>query len=150
MNQLYMVGSMGCASAFGLGIAIARPDMRSVIIGGDGAALMRLGNFATVGTYGGDNMLHILLDNEAHDSTGAQATVSANVKFADIAAACAYGVSMEGNDIELIEQPFPKTDAQGPRFAHMKIGTGTIDNLPRPDVTPNEVLTRLQTHLASV
>lgn len=49
-NQLYMVGSMGCASSFGLGIALARPDKRIIVIDGDGAALMRLGAFATIGT----------------------------------------------------------------------------------------------------
>ncbi|MGH8597310.1 MAG: phosphonopyruvate decarboxylase, partial [Gammaproteobacteria bacterium] len=55
VNQLYMVGSMGCASSLGLGLAMARPDLRVVVIDGDGAALMRMGNLATAGTYGGAN-----------------------------------------------------------------------------------------------
>lgn len=146
-NHLYMVGSMGCASSLGLGLALARPDLRVVVVEGDGAALMRMGNFATLGSYGGNNLTHIVLDNEAHDSTGAQATVANNVKFADIAAACGYAVAYEGNDIELIEKLFKYEKHSGTKFAHLKITTGTIENLPRPDVTPVEVLQRLMQHI---
>ncbi|MFA5027291.1 MAG: phosphonopyruvate decarboxylase, partial [Candidatus Methylomirabilota bacterium] len=59
-NQLYMVGSMGCASSLGLGLSLARPDLTVVVIDGDGAALMRLGNFATIGAYGGANLCHLV------------------------------------------------------------------------------------------
>lgn len=148
-NQLYMVGSMGCASSLGLGLALARPDLKVVIIDGDGAALMRMGNFATLGSYGSANLIHILLDNEAHDSTGAQVTVSANVRFADIAAACGYAASHEGNDLKLLDELFMLKDIQGPRFGHLKIRTGTLDNLPRPDVKPAAVLRRLMQHIGS-
>jgi phosphonopyruvate decarboxylase len=81
-NQLYMVGSMGCVCRFALGLALARPDLRVLALDGDGAALMRMGAFATVGAYGPPNLQHLLLDNGAHDSTGGQATVSARVSFA--------------------------------------------------------------------
>ena len=96
-NHIYMVGSMGCASSFGLGLALARPDLKIVVIDGDGAALMRMGNFTTIGTYAGNNLIHILLDNEVHDSTGAQSTVSKNVNFAMIAKASGYGEAICGN-----------------------------------------------------
>lgn len=148
-NHLYMVGSMGCASSLGLGLALARPDLHVVVIDGDGAALMRMGNFATIGSYAGDNLTHLLLDNEAHDSTGAQATVSGNVRFAEIAAACGYGVAYDGNDIELVEELLTKNNTPGPRFGHLKIRTGTIENLPRPDVQPADVLRRLMQHIDS-
>jgi len=148
-NQLYMVGSMGCASSFGLGLALARPDLHVVIIDGDGAALMRMGNFATIGSYGGDNLTHLVLDNEAHDSTGAQATVTRNVRFADIAAACRYAVCYEGNDIALVDALLNGQVREGPRFGHLKIKTGTIDNLPRPDVTPVQVIHRLMKHIGA-
>jgi phosphonopyruvate decarboxylase len=72
-----MVGSMGCVVPLALGLALARPDLRVVALDGDGAALMRMGAFATVGAYGPPNLRHLLLDNGAHDSTGGQATVSA-------------------------------------------------------------------------
>ena len=50
-------------------------DLHTDDIDGDGAALMRMGNFATVGAYGQSNLIHLLLDNACHESTGAQATV---------------------------------------------------------------------------
>ena len=148
-NQLYMVGSMGCASSLGLGLALARPDLQIVVVEGDGAALMRMGNFATLGSYGGNNLTHIVLDNEVHDSTGAQATVANNVKFSEIAAACGYAVTYQGNDIELIDQLFNSTKDSGTKFGHLKISAGAIENLPRPDVTPVEVLQRLMQHIGT-
>jgi len=146
-NQLYMVGSMGCASSLGLGLSLARPDLRVVIVDGDGAALMRMGNFATIGSYGGDNLIHILLDNEVHDSTGAQATVAGNVAFAEIAAACGYGMVCSGTDPRIIDLVFSRDPVAGPRFAHLKITPGTIEKLPRPDSTPEQVVRRLMRHI---
>ncbi|HEX3843396.1 MAG TPA: phosphonopyruvate decarboxylase, partial [Steroidobacteraceae bacterium] len=61
-NQLYMVGSMGCVAPLALGLALARPDLTVVALDGDGAALMRLGAFATIGAYGPPNLRHLLLD----------------------------------------------------------------------------------------
>ena len=144
-NHLYMVGSMGCISSLGLGLAMHRPDLRVVIIDGDGAALMRMGNLATVGTYGGSNLLHLVLDNGAHDSTGAQSTVAGNVDFASIARACGYAHVARGNDEHALSA-FLAHKAKGPAFLHLKIRTGTIADLPRPKVTPVEVLDRLMRH----
>ncbi len=140
---------MGCASSLGLGIALARSDLKVVIIDGDGAGLMRMGNFATIGSYAGNNLIHILLNNEVHDSTGAQATVGGNIDFTKVAEASGYSVCLSGNEIELLDELFSLTPQEGPVFAHLKIAAGTIENLPRPDVTPNEVLTRLMKHIDS-
>lgn len=148
-NHLYMVGSMGCASSLGLGLALARPDLKVVIIDGDGAALMRLGNFATVGTYGASNLIHILLDNEVHDSTGAQATVAGNISFAKIAEACGYGITIAGDELSVLEVLFDSNSQDKPKFAHLKICPGTLNNLPRPNLSPEAVLQRLITHIGS-
>ena len=148
-NQFYMVGSMGCASSLGLGLAMARPDLKVVIVDGDGAALMRMGNFATLASYGGNNLIHILLDNEVHDSTGAQATVSSNIAFADIAAACGYTRTYSGNESSLIDNVFKQSGLDGPCFVHLKTQPGTIANLPRPDVSPAQVLQRLMKNIHS-
>jgi phosphonopyruvate decarboxylase len=142
-NQLYMVGSMGCASSLGLGLALARPDLHVVVIDGDGAGLMRMGNLATLGAYAGGNLSHVLLDNEAHDSTGAQATVSAGIDFAAIAQACGYAVAARAAQLDDLSAFLARPRGDGPRFVHMKITTGTIDDLPRPAITPAAVLERL-------
>jgi len=146
-NQLYMVGSMGCASSLGLGLSLAKPDLKIVVIDGDGAALMRMGNFATVGHYAGKNLVHILLDNEVHESTGAQATVSATVDFAAVAHACNYPLVSRGQDPAVLDDLFNAGHPHGPRFAHLKIRSGTADGLPRPDIAPEQVLQRLMHHI---
>ena len=147
-NQFYMVGSMGCAASFALGVSLTRPDLDVTVIDGDGAALMRMGNFATLGSYGQGNLAHLLLDNGVHESTGSQATVSANVSFADIAAASGYGLALDGNDLAVVRELYGRKDANGPRFAHLKIKPGAPTNLPRPDTSPRDVLRRLQKHLS--
>jgi phosphonopyruvate decarboxylase len=148
-NHLYMVGSMGCVVPLALGLALARPDLRVVALDGDGAALMRMGAFATVGAYGPPNLRHLLLDNGAHDSTGGQATVCAHVSFAEVAAACGYASSLESVDVGQIAEWLEEPALDGPRFARLLTRTGTPDDLPRPSITPVDVKTRLMQHFGS-
>jgi phosphonopyruvate decarboxylase len=145
-NQLYMVGSMGCVAPLALGVALARPDLTVVAVDGDGAALMRLGAFATLGTYGPPNLRHLLLDNGVHDSTGGQATVSPSVSFAEIAAACGYATSLESDDTARIAAWLQAPAAAGPSFARLLIRSGTAHGLPRPSMSPVEVKERLLQH----
>jgi phosphonopyruvate decarboxylase len=146
-NHLYMVGSMGCVLPLALGLALARPDLRVLALDGDGAALMRLGAFATVGAYGPPNLWHLLLDNGVHDSTGGQATVSPRISFAMMAAACGYASSLETSDLGRICSWLNERPVDGARFARLFIRSGTPSDLPRPAVTPVEVKTRLMRHI---
>jgi phosphonopyruvate decarboxylase len=146
-NQLYLVGSMGCVTPMALGLALSRPDLRVVALDGDGAALMRMGVFATLGAYGPSNLVHLLLDNGAHESTGGQATVSRAVDFASIASACGYALALDGDDIGVIDRLFDAKDVNGARFARLSIRTGTPGDLPRPKITPEDVRARLQQHI---
>jgi phosphonopyruvate decarboxylase len=144
-NQLYMVGSMGCASSFGLGLSLALPERQVVVADGDGAALMRMGNFATVGAYGGENFRHLVLDNGRHESTGGQSTVSASVSFAGVARACGYRDAAEAiTDAELDAFLQRRT---GPSLLQLRVHPGVPDSLPRPDVSPRQVKQRLAGHL---
>lgn len=148
INQLYMVGAMGCVSSLGLGMAIAQPQRRIVAIDGDGAALMRLGAFATVGYERPGNLLHILLDNRRHESTGGQSTVSASIDFCAIAAACGYEkvarISTPGD----LKSAISSATGQS-TFLHVPIQPGVSNSLPRPTVTPSEVAQRLRQFLNS-
>jgi phosphonopyruvate decarboxylase len=148
-NQLYMVGSMGCVVPLALGLALSRPDLRVVALDGDGAALMRLGAFATVGAYAPRNLWHLLLDNGAHDSTGGQATVSARISFAGVAAACGYAAALETEELEQIAAWLDAPALAGPRFAGLLTRTGTPAELPRPSIGPVEVKQRLMRHLSA-
>jgi phosphonopyruvate decarboxylase len=146
-QHLYQVGSMGCASAMGLGIA-CNVDRPVVVLDGDGAALMKLGNFATIGAYRPRNLVHLLLDNGVHDSTGGQPTVSAGVGFAPIAAACGYARaflvdSLAGAKTSLAEA----FRGEGPTFIHARIKPGSISPLGRPTITPAEVADRFRSFL---
>ncbi len=149
-QHFYMVGSMGCASSLGLGLALARPDLRVLVIDGDGAMLMRMGNLATLGAYRPPNLMHVVLDNEAHDSTGAQATVSASTDFAALAAACGYGRVVRSDDLMELDNFFAQHDNITTGFIHMKIATGAREDLPRPAITPPEVRARFMRHIGSV
>ena len=145
-NHFYMVGSMGCVVPLALGLALARPDLQVLALDGDGAALMRMGAFATVGAYGPANLLHLLLDNGAHDSTGGQATVSPQVSFAEVASACGYSASLETDDTGQLAAWLTAPSQGGPKFVRLLTRTGTPRDLPRPSVSPIEVKMRLMRH----
>ena len=146
-NQLYMVGSMGCASSLGLGLARAMPNRRVVVADGDGAALMRMGNFATAGAYGGDNFRQLVLDNGVHESTGGQSTVSRAISFAGIARACGYRSAEWGAGRQELDE-FLALES-GPSLLHLETDRGVPEGLPRPDVTPRDVRKRLMHHLGA-
>ncbi len=146
-NQLYMVGSMGCASSFGLGLALAQPGRRVVVLDGDGAALMRLGALATLGFERPRNLLHVLLDNELHESTGGPSTVSHSVDSALVAAACGYPRVLRVSSAPELER-LVASDAEELTFAHVKIRPGAPDDIPRPTVTPVQVKERLMAWMA--
>lgn len=142
-NQIYMVGSMGCAMSFGLGLALARPERRVIVLDGDGAALMRLGAMAVLGHERPPNLVHVLLDNGLHESTGGQATVSDTVDFCAIAAACGYAsVTAAGDPAQLHEELGWRSP--GLRFIHVPMKPGVAADLPRPTVQPPEVAQRLR------
>jgi phosphonopyruvate decarboxylase len=146
-SQLYMVGSMGCASTFGLGIAWAKPDRRVIVLDGDGAALMRLGAFATLGYERPKNLVHVLLDNEVHESTGAQTTVAHSVDLAQIARAAGYPKVLRAGTAQEVQDILAQ-DTQELTFVHAKIKKGTPSDLPRPKVTPVQVAERFRAFLA--
>jgi len=147
-NQLYMVGSMGCASSLALGVALARPDRRVIAIDGDGAVLMRLGALSTIGAVAAPNLVHVVIDNAMHESTGGQATVTATTDLCAVAAACGYARLARPAASEelaaLLAEPAP-----GPLFVHMRVRPGVPDGLPRPRIAPAEVAARLARHIAA-
>ncbi|SFA77877.1 MULTISPECIES: phosphonopyruvate decarboxylase [unclassified Bacillus (in: firmicutes)] len=147
-NHFYMVGSMGCISAFALGLSVVKGNKNIIAIDGDGALLMRMGSLATNGYYSPSNVLHILLDNHIHDSTGGQSTVSMNVKFVEIAANCGYKNAFYVHSLEELRKRIQdwKKDKQH-TFLYLKIAKGSMKNLGRPKQKPVEVKERLKVFL---
>ena len=147
-QHLYQVGSMGGASAMGLGVAL-NTQRPVIVLDGDGAALMKMGNLATIGTHAPANLIHIVLDNGVHDSTGGQATVSANVNFAEIACNCGYRGGVSADSLPSFEQGLALClDQPGPSLLHVRIAPGSIAKLGRPTVTPRDVARRFKDFLA--
>ncbi|WP_426955121.1 phosphonopyruvate decarboxylase [Muricoccus radiodurans] len=148
-QHLYQVGSMGGASGMGLGVALnsRRPV---VVLDGDGAALMKLGTFATVGAYAPSNLIHVVLDNGVHDSTGGQATVSASVDFAMVALACGYRYGASCASLDGFEAAFRAALASGgPALIHLRIAPGSMAKLGRPTVKPADVARRFRDFLTA-
>jgi phosphonopyruvate decarboxylase len=147
-NHLYVVGGMGTASAIGFGLAHALPSQPVVVIDGDGAALMKLGSLATIGFYQPANLLHVILDNESHDSTGGQRTVSSVVRFSELATTANYkraAAADAPDDVRALIKEF--RSEQGPSLLHVKIRPGSPKNLGRPTVKPHEVKERFMNFL---
>ncbi len=140
-NQLYLVGSMGCASSVGLGVALARPDRRVVVLEGDGAGLMRLGAWASIGFARPANLRHVLIDNACHESTGGQSSLSGSVDFCELAAGCGYAAVDRSADPAEFARWLNQAN-HGPSFLHAPILTGTPTELPRPKATPPAVARR--------
>ena len=76
-NFFYLLHAMGLASSMGLGIALSRPELKVVVLDGDGSILMNLGAYTTMARYAPRNLLHIVFDNESLLSVGGFPTATA-------------------------------------------------------------------------
>ncbi len=148
-QHIYQVGSMGGASGMGLGIAL-NTNKPVVILDGDGAVLMKMGSLATIGAYAPKNLTHVVLDNGVHDSTGGQATVSPHVNFAQVALSCGYRFAATTDSLAGFGEALTMaSEKDGPSLIHAKINTGSIDNLGRPIVAPQDIARRFQTFITT-
>ena len=147
-KHFYVVGSMGCASGIGLGIQTAKPSQSVVVLDGDGAALMKMGTVATIGHYLPENYLHVILDNEAYDSTGGQFTISSTVDFCKVAAACGYKHCYRIDNAKRLREIISASQTMpGPVLVHVKVLEGSVSGLGRPHMKPYEVKERFIRYL---
>jgi len=119
-QNFYTWGSMGLASSVGLGLALARPDVRVIVLDGDGSLLMNLGSLATIGLLRPANLVVVVMDNEEYATTGGQPTPTAHGADLD-AAARAMGIAATAT----VRTAGELTDAlgalQGPVFIVAKV-----------------------------
>lgn len=137
-SDFLTVGAMGHASQIALGIARARPAAGVVCLDGDGAALMHMGGLATIGSSRIGNLLHIVLNNGAHDSVGGQPTVAFDVSLTAVAQACGYDV-VEGpleDQAEITAAVCRLAALPGRRFLEIRVRPGSRADLGRPMETP--------------
>lgn len=138
-NQFYTVGGLGCAAGIGLGLSLNYRRSRVAVLDGDGGVLMKMGTLATIGYYRPRGLIHIVLDNEAHESTGGQGTCSPGIDFAGVAAACSYRAVFRCDTRRALARAVQAArELDGPVMIHVKIKVGSDPDLPRPDRSPEE------------
>lgn len=141
--NFYCVGSMGYANAVAHGIALG--DARPVyVLDGDGAALMHLGNLATIGAAGAASLVHVILDNGTYDSTGGQPTCSQMVDFARLGAAVGYRRTTTCSTLAAYRDALATCAGPGPSLIHMKIRPSSMADLGRPSEPPDALSRRLR------
>ena len=123
--NFYLWGAMGGAAMLGLGLALAQPQRRVVVLTGDGEMLMGLGSLATIAAARPANLALIVLDNEHYGETGMQPSASARgADLAAIAAGAGVGSARTvHNEAELGALADDLFSASGPLFAVIKIAT---------------------------
>ena len=123
-----MWGAMGSAAMTGLGLALARPERRVLVLTGDGEMLMGLGSLATIGVQRPGNLSVVVIDNERYGETGMQATHTAHgVDLAAMARAAGFASSVLVRDmggVAVLRQSVHK-DA-GPHFAQIKVAAEKV------------------------
>ena len=134
-NFFYLEHAMGLASSMGLGIALAMPEHKVIVLDGDGSLLMNLGTLSTMARYKPGNLLHIVFDNESLLSVGGFPTAtSTGTDLAGIARASGVPNVMEADSPESLKAAvtealsgntlttiISKVEAIGPKSFHMDL-----------------------------
>ena len=130
------VGSMGHSSSIALGVAINKPNKKIWCIDGDGAAIMHMGSLATIGSIKPNNLVHILINNTAHESVGGMPTVANTTNFTEIAKACGYeNVVSVDNYSDLDKELSNAKQLSKLSFIEAKCSIGAREKLGRPTTT---------------
>lgn len=133
------VGSMGHASSIALGVAINKPNTKIWCIDGDGAALMHMGAMAVIGSIQPDNLVHIVINNGAHETVGGQPTAASHIDMIAIAKACGYKRAVSIKDFELLDAVLSAAKkANELVFIEIKSSIGARKDLGRPTTTALE------------
>ena len=143
-NNFYMLGSMGLASSISLGIALAVPHRKVVVLDGDGNLLMNMGSLATVVRMYPENLIHIVLDNECYASTGGQPSASTVVGLERVAASCGFKLCRKIEDEEHLEATIRELlAADGPAFVLVKVEQ-SWKQVPRVAHSPESIMARFK------
>lgn len=154
-ENFYMIGSMGLASSIALGLALARPERRTVVFDGDGNLLMNLGILPMVG--GGPaigrgrpaNFVHVVFDNGVYGSTGGQLSPSRGVGLAAVAAACGYARAESVDSAAGVESALRGAlEADGPSFILVRVNAEEHP-APRIPYAPEEIRDRFRRAIGS-
>ena len=133
------VGSMGHSSSIALGIALQKPERRVWCIDGDGAVLMHMGAMPVIAAQSPVNLIHVIINNQAHESVGGMPTVAGKVNWCALAQACGYTKTASISDVVMLDQSLKSfCAADGPAFLEVKAALGHRKDLGRPTTTPEQ------------
>ena len=133
------VGSMGHSSSIALGIAINKPGTKVWCVDGDGAVLMHMGAMAVIGSNKPSNLVHIVINNGAHETVGGMPTVAAGLDMVALAKACGYDTAVSvGTYEELDKELAAAKNRNSLSFIEVKCSIGARVDLGRPTTTALE------------
>lgn len=133
------VGSMGHSSSIALGVAINKPNTKIWCVDGDGAVLMHMGAMAVLGVNAPKNLIHIVINNSAHETVGGMPTVAAKIDLVAIAKACGYLYAVCVDTFEELDAELEAAKERNElSFIEVKCSIGARDDLGRPTTTPLE------------
>lgn len=133
------VGSMGHSSSIALGVSINKADRKIWCIDGDGAALMHMGAMAVLGSYKPKNLVHILINNGAHETVGGMPTVASDIDMCGIAKACGYPYVVSVNTFEDLDKELAVAkEMNNLSFIEVMCSIGARENLGRPTTSALE------------
>jgi phosphonopyruvate decarboxylase len=133
------VGSMGHSSSIALGVAVNKPERKIWCIDGDGAVLMHMGSMAVIGANAPKNLVHVVINNSAHETVGGQPTVAGKIDLVAIAKACGYKNAVSVDSFESLDKALLSAkSADELAFIEVKCSIGARENLGRPTTTAIE------------
>ena len=143
-ENFYMIGSMGLASAIGLGLSLTKPDTPTVVFDGDGNLLMNLGILPLAAALHPRRFVHIVFDNEVYGSTGSQRSITTEIRLDRLAGAAGYRTVTAVTDADEITQAVRTAlDSDGPHFILAKV-TAEEAEVPRIPYTPHQLRDRFR------
>lgn len=133
------VGAMGHTASIAMGVARAQPGRRIVCMDGDGSVLMHMGALAIVGQSGLPNLVHVVINNGAHDSVGGQPTAGFEVDLVKVATACGYRHALSVSTADDVKGALAQlSQGDGPVLLEVRVNKGARDDLGRPKSSPVE------------
>jgi phosphonopyruvate decarboxylase len=133
------VGSMGHTSSIALGVAINKPNQRIWCVDGDGAVLMHMGSMAVLGANAPKNVVHVVINNGAHETVGGMPTVAAKIDLVAIAKACGYPNAVCVDNFDDLDKELEAAKSRNElSLIEVKCSIGARDDLGRPTTTALE------------
>ena len=133
------VGSMGHSSSIALGVALNKPGKRIWCVDGDGAVLMHMGSMAVLGANAPENLIHIVINNGAHETVGGMPTVASKLDLVSIAKACGYPNAVSVDSFEALDKELEAAKSRHQlSLIEVKCSIGARDDLGRPTTTALE------------